>query len=118
MLLSYTSCQQISGQTIEQRSIKKWPLNSHNINSISVSSSFIIRYKVWLFTLAEVLITHRCRTPVFPKSQDVLCESGSRGSNEHTRHGTYCLIHHSFHLQDENPDNACKYMDLKSRQCM
>jgi len=69
-------------------------------------SLFIFRDNVWFFTMAKILVTYRCRSPAPSQPQDVFGESGTRGSNEHARHGTYSLVQHSFHLQQENIHDA------------
>lgn len=73
--------------------------NTKYHQSLYCLSSLIVCYEVWLFTLAEILITVWCRSPAPPEPQNVFCESGTRGSNEHTSHSTNCLIQHGFHLQ-------------------
>lgn len=71
-------------------------------NRFCVFVLFIFRYNVWFLTLAKILITYRCRFPAPSQPQNVFGESGTRGSNEHARHGTNSLVQHSFHLQHEN----------------
>lgn len=75
--------------------------------------SFIFRYNVWLLTLAKILITHGCWSPVLSQPQDVFSESGTRGSNEHTRHGTYTFVQHGFHLRHENIRNAHQHKKFR-----